>query len=130
MNHFEKVKEFLRSLDYEITFENVEEELVFVSNEDAGIVNLLIDCEAPVLVIELFLFELKQDNQEVFKKLLQKNREVVHGAFALDSTGKKVVFRDSLQLENLDLNELEGSLNSISMMLSENYEEILNFSKQ
>ena len=49
------------------------------------------------------------DNTDTFKELLKKNRELVHGAFALDDSGKKVIFRDTLQLENLDMNELQGS---------------------
>ena len=47
----------------------------------------------------------------------------------VDETGQKVIFRDSLQLENLDLNELEGSINSLSLLLSEYSEQILEFSK-
>ena len=53
----------------------------------------------------------------------------MHGAFVLDETGQKVIFRDTLQLENLDLNELEASINSLSLLLSEYSEQILNFSK-
>jgi hypothetical protein len=47
----------------------------------------------------------------------------------LDETGKKVIFRDTLQLENLDQNELEGSLNSLSLLLSEYSTELIEFSK-
>ena len=65
----------------------------------------------------------------VTKKLLQKNRDIIHGAFVLDETGQKVIFRDTLQIENLDLNELEASLNSLSLLLSEFSEQIINFSK-
>ncbi len=129
MNHFEKVKEFLLELECEIVMEDPEEELVVVKKEDEGILNMVIDCEDPILIIEQFLFEVKEDNAATFKSLLQKNREVVHGAFTLDESGNKVIFRDTLQLENLDLNELEGSLNSLSLLISEYYEELLAFAK-
>ena len=116
-------------LECEIVMEDPEEQLVVVNKEDEGILNMVIDCEDPILIIEQFLFEVKEDNVATFKSLLQKNREVVHGAFTLDESGKKVIFRDTLQLENLDLNELEGSLNSLSLLISEYYQELLAFAK-
>jgi len=61
--------------------------------------------------------------------LLQKNREIVHGAFSLDETGKKLLFRDTLQIENLDLNELEGSINSLKLLMAEYSEHLLEFAK-
>ncbi|MCC7454321.1 MAG: molecular chaperone Tir, partial [Crocinitomix sp.] len=41
----------------------------------------------------------------------------------------KVIFRDTLQVDSLDLNELEGSLTSLSLLLSEYSDEIISFSK-
>ncbi len=79
--------------------------------------------------MEQFLFELKHDNMDVFKSLLIKSRDIVHGALVLDENGSKVIFRDTLQIENLDLNELEGSLNSLTLLLSEYTDEIIKFSK-
>ena len=43
--------------------------------------------------------------------------------------GKKVIFRDTLQLENLDINEIEGSLNSLALLLSEFSGKIIEFGK-
>lgn len=129
MDNFEKVKSYLQELDFDITYEDPEEELVLVDKEDSGIKNLMIDCEDPILIIEQFLFEIKNESVEMYKSLLQKNREIVHGAFVLDDEGKKLLFRDTLQLENLDLNELEGSINSLSLLLSEYYNKLIEFSK-
>ena len=39
-------------------------------------------------------------------------------------------FRDTLRLQHLDLDELEGSINSLSLLLSEYSEQIINYSKQ
>lgn len=128
--HFEKVKEYLLDLEYNILEEDTEEQLFIVENEEEGITNLIIDCEDPILVIELYLFEIRNGSEEMYKELLIKNREMVHGAFALDEEGKKLIYRDTLELENLDMNELEGTLNSLSLFLSEYSEEIIKFSKQ
>jgi len=128
-DHFEKVRDYLLELDFNILQENEEDGVFWVENEEAGIHNLVIGCLDPILVMEQFLFEIKEDTKEMYKKLLIKNRDIIHGAFVLDETGKKVIFRDTLQLENLDQNELEGSLNSLSLLLSEYSEELIDFSK-
>jgi len=128
-NYFDKVQGFLLDLDFNILQENEEDGVFWVDKEEAGIHNLVIGCLDPILVMEQFLFEINNDNNDVYKKLLIKNRDIIHGAFVLDESGKKVIFRDTLQLENLDLNELEGSLNSLSLLMNEYSEELIEFSK-
>lgn len=129
IDHFNKVKTYLLELDYSIFYMNEDEGVLVVENESEGISNLVIACADPLLIMEQFLFELKHDSSEILRNLLQKNRDIVHGAFALDDGGKKVIFRDTLQLENLDLNELESSINSLSLLLSEYSDELIKFSK-
>lgn len=128
-NYFERVKSFLLDLDYSITYESAEEEVFVVENAEAGIHNLVVAIADPILIMEQYLFELKEGKPEIFQKLLVKNRDIVHGAFALDEGGHKVVFRDTLQLENLDQNEIEGSINSLELLLSEYSDELIEFSK-
>jgi len=128
-DNFEKVKSYLLDLEYNILKEDTEEQLFIVENEEAGISNLIIDCEDSILIIEGLLFEIKNANGKMFEDLLVKNREIVHGAFALNQEKTHVLFRDTLQLENLDINELEGTLNSLALLLSEYGSEILEFSK-
>jgi hypothetical protein len=127
--HYNKVKDYLLNLEFNIVKEDIAQELFVVENPEGGIANLIIDCEDPILIIEGVLFELTNENPEIYKALLKKNREIIHGAFVLDESGKKVLFRDTLQLENLDQNELEATLNSLEMLLSEYSEEIITYSK-
>lgn len=126
---FSKVRSYLLELEANIVLENESEGIFIVSDEENGISNLVIGCADPILIMEQFLFELKADNMKVFKNLLIKNRDIVHGALVLDQTGSKVIFRDTLQIENLDYNELEGSINSLILLLSEFSNEILEYSK-
>jgi hypothetical protein len=117
--YFDKVKAYLIELDYDIISVDEQESIFIVNSTDGGIYNLVVDCEDPILIIEQYMFDISIDNSEAYKTLLKMNREVVHGAFVLDETGKKVIFRDTLQLENLDLNEIEATLNSLELLLSE-----------
>lgn len=127
--HFDKVKNYLLNLEFNIVHEDIEEELFVVENPEGAISNLVIDCEAPILIIEGVLCELAKDEKEIYVELLKKNREIVHGALVLDESGKKLIFRDTLQLENLDENELEGTLNSLELLLGEYTNKIIEFSK-
>ncbi|MEN8137166.1 MAG: molecular chaperone Tir [Bacteroidota bacterium] len=126
---YNKVGEYLLDLGYTIIHQDDDSEVYVVEKEADGINNLFIGVANPILIIEQFLFNMEEDNPQVFRNLLIKNRDIIHGAFVLDEGGNKVIFRDTLQIENLDLNELEGSLNSLSLLLNEYSEELIEFSK-
>ena len=127
--NLQKVKDYLDELELSISSEDETEELVIIDDEDKGIKNLIIDCEDPVLVLEQVIMDVPKNTDGFFKRLLQMNRTLVHGAFVLDEDGTKVIFRDTLQLENLDKNELEGSINAFSIALAEYAGELIEFSK-
>ncbi len=127
--HFEKVKSYLQELEFSIASEETAEELVVIHDEENGINNLVIDCEDPILIIEQKIMPVPKQTGDFFKRLLQMNRLLVHGAFVLDEEGENILFRDTLQLENLDRNELEGSIKALSLALAENANELIAFSK-
>lgn len=127
---FEMVKHYLMDLDLKIVKEDEADELVVVEDPDNGIQNMVIDCEAPLVVLEQLIMPVPKDSGEFFKRLLQMNRTFVHGAFVLDEKGKHVIFRDTLQLKNLDRNELEASIQALSLALAENGSELLKYAKK
>ncbi len=127
--NLQKVKDYLEELEFSISSEDLAEELVVIDDEEKGIKNLIIDCEDPVLVLEQVIMDIPQNTEGFFKRLLQMNRTLVHGAFVLDEGATKVIFRDTLQLENLDRNELDGSINALSIALAEYAAELIEFSK-
>ena len=123
------VKGYLLDIDLKIVSENEAEELVIVEAEENGIRNLIIDCEPPIVILEQLIMNVPEDAGDFFKRLLQMNRTMVHGAFVLDDEeGSRVLFRDTLQLENLDCNELEGSIRALELALAENGAELLEYS--
>jgi hypothetical protein len=128
-DNFSKVKEFVLDLGYTITTTIEDDQIIIINDEASGIKNCAIGCADPILIMEQYLMEINTQSIEVFKSLLMKNRDIIHGAFVLDETGKKLIFRDTLQLANLDRNELEGTLNSLSLLLSEYSNELIKFSK-
>ncbi len=130
MADFETVKDYLLELGLAIIREDPQEELLVVEDESRGIKNLIIDCEAPIVIFEQMIMEVPPHPGEMFRRLLQMNRTLVHGAFALDEEGKRVLYRDTLQLAHLDLNEVEGTIEALSLALAEYADELIAFSRQ
>ena len=123
------VKGYLLDLDLKIVSEDEAEELVIVDDQENGINNLIIDCEPPIVILEQLIMDVPKDPGDFLKRLLQMNRTMVHGAFVLDEgEGSRVLFRDTLQLENLDCNELESSIRALELALAENGAELLEYS--
>ena len=129
MADFEKVKDFLLDMGFVMSHEEPQEELVVIDDEDRGIKNLVIDCESPILILEQVIMPMPQDSSDFCKRLLQINRTLVHGAFVLNEEGTTLLFRDTLQLENLDRNELEGSIDALSLAMAEYGGELVSFAR-
>ncbi|MCP4437657.1 MAG: YbjN domain-containing protein [Aureispira sp.] len=127
MSNFEKIKGYLLELEHEVTQEHTEDNLLVINDENKGICNMMLDCEGDVLVVEQHIFDITNGDTSIFKRLLQMNRELVHGAFVLDEEGKRVLYRDTLEADNLDLNELEASLSALAIALVEHADEFLTF---
>lgn len=127
---FNKVRNYLLDLGHSITKEDENDGLFIIEDEGLGIKNLVIGLADPILIMEQYILEIKNAPKEVYLELLKKNRDIIHGAFVLDDSGEKLIFRDTLQMGNLDQNELEGSINSLTLLLSEYSEELIGFSKQ
>ncbi len=127
--NYDKIVEFAEKLSLDIVNQDVDEELIVVTNEDKGIYNLIIDCEEPVLIFEQLIYDLQAKTLEHLTRLLQMNRNLLHGAFVISEEGDKVIFRDTLQMENLDFNEFEGTINALSLGLAEYSSELLSLNK-
>ena len=128
MSDFNTVKEFVLELGFVISSEIPEEEIVIIDDQERGIQSLVIDCEDTVLVLEQLILQLDTAvGAEGLARILQMNRDLVFGAFVLNDDGGGLLYRNTLALENLDLNELESTINALSLGLAENGEELLGF---
>lgn len=126
---FEEIKNIVFDMGIEIIKEDEANELIIIDYEESGIKNMIIDCEDPIVVIEQLIMKTPTSSASIFKRLLQMNRELIHGAFVIDESGENILFRDTLQIENLDRNELEASIKSLQIALSEYADEFISFSR-
>ena len=126
MSDFNTVKEFVLELGFAISSEIPEEEIVIIDDEERGIQSLVIDCEDTVLVLEQLILRLDTAvGAEGLARILQMNRDLIFGAFVLNDDGGALLYRNTLALEHLELNELESTINALSLGLAENGEELL-----
>lgn len=128
--YFKRIESFISELGYCVSYQSKKEGIFCIESEMDGIKNLIIGVAPPILIMEQFIFALRRDDKEILKSLLKKNRDIIYGAFVLDEEGRKVIFRYTMQIENMDINEFEGALNSLGLLLSEYYEQIIEFSKK
>ncbi|TVT39525.1 YbjN domain-containing protein [Hymenobacter setariae] len=128
-SYFHKIKAYLLELGFDVCHAEEAENLLVVDKPELGIRNLVIGCGDPLLILEQYLLELPAPSLDIYRQLLQKNRDIIHGAFALDDTGRRLIFRDTLQIDTLDLPELEACVNSLGLLLSEFADELIQFSK-
>lgn len=125
------IKHYLADLQIVIVEEDPAEELLIVDDEQNGIKNLFIDCEEPLVIIEQHIMPVPEgNNEEFFKRLLQMNATLVHGAFLLDEECKHVFFRDTLESATLDKEELESSIRALALAMAEHGDELVQFSSQ
>lgn len=129
MNYLETIEEFAVRLNCRILYKNEQNGILKIDNQPDGIHNLILGVAPPILIMEQFLFSFREGNTEMFKKLLKKNRDMLHGAFVITEEGDRVLFRYTMQLQNIDFNEFEGALNSLGLLLSEFSQQIIDFSK-
>lgn len=126
---FERLKSFVQNLGYEIASENYDEKIILISDESKGILNLVIDIEDPIVIFEQLIGTIREESVLNYKQLLRMNRTLVHGAFVLDDENDRLLFRDTLQVENLDENEVDGTLSALSLAMAEHGNTLLKICK-
>ena len=130
MADFQTVKSYVQELNLVIVSEDPAQDILVVQDYERGINNLVIDCEEPILIFEQMVLDVPANSGNMFRRLLQMNRTLVHGAFALTEDGKRILFRDTLRLAHLDLNEVQGTIEALSLAMAEHAAELIAFSHQ
>lgn len=81
------VKQYVEQLDLTVVQEDTDEQMLVLEAPEQGIHQLILDCEDDILVIEQFITTLPVADAPTYRRLLQINRDMVHGALCLDETG-------------------------------------------
>jgi hypothetical protein len=111
-------------------FEKVDEGMWRVESPDNNVDNVILSYADPILVFRINLMNAPRQNREAFyERLLQLNAtEIPHGAFGIEND--LVVLIDTLQVENLDRNELQASVDSLAFTVAQYYAELKSYLKE
>jgi len=111
----EDLESFLIRMD--LDWEEVDEEMFLVQSPSGGVVVHLSD---PVLLLRLKVMDLPANGAgltDLYRCLLELNAtDIVHGAYGIEEG--ELILSDTLELENLDFEELQASVESLQYAAS------------
>ena len=117
----EDLESFLIRMD--LDWEEVDEGMFLVQSPSGGVVVHLSD---PVLLLRLKVMDLPGDGAdltELYRALLELNAtDIVHGAYGIEEG--ELIISDTLELENLDFEELQASVESLQYAASSHLDRI------
>ena len=104
-----------------LEFEAAADNLWVVQDEGDNLANVIVTLVEPIVIFHVRVADLPGGDQEpLFRKLLELNAaDMLHGAYGIE--GNSLVLIDTLQSENLDLNEFQASLEAMSLALIQHY---------
>jgi hypothetical protein len=103
-------------------------ENVWIGKMDENDPTVAVAYAPPLLILRMKLMDIPEsDNlEEFYRVLLEMNgSDLDHGAFAIE--GQNVIVVDTLQVENLDQNELQASIDSVNLAATTAYNKLSKF---
>lgn len=113
--------------DSGFSFEKVDDGLWRVESPENNVDNIILSYADPIIVFRINLMKVPGTSKETFyERLLTLNAsEIPHGAFGIEDDN--VVLIDTLQLENLNRNELQASVDSLAFTVAQYYSELKSY---
>jgi hypothetical protein len=112
-------------------FEQVEgQEGTFLVRSSERMPPIALRVDAPLVVFRVHVGDApKTDHVALFRRLLELNaRSLVHSSFGLEDD--RIVLCSALELENLDFNEIEATLDEMDLTLAQQVPVLAELSKK
>ena len=112
----------------EVPYEEVGEDGMWLVRDSSLGENIAIKVADSLLLFRVKVLELREvdDKAALYEELLNLNAsDLVHGAYGISEDA--VVLTCTLQIENLDYNELQAVLDDFSLALANHYEKLTKF---
>jgi len=123
-----EIEDMLYQMPY--PFENHSDGLWVLHDEEDQIDNILVHHESPLLTVRVKVMNVPDEQKEAFfEDLLKLNAsELVHGAYGIEDSS--IVITDTIRSENLDLNEIQASIDAVILALTTHYEVLAKYRKK
>ena len=123
----EDVESFL--LRMELDLEEVETGMWVVHAQDEG-ARMVVHYSPPLVVLRTKVLDVPagdvQRCTDLYRRLLELNAtDLVHGAYGIEEDD--IILSDSLELENLDFNEFQASVDSMQLAVASHLESLSPF---
>ena len=124
MKSREDIESYLMRL--ELPYEEIGPDTWMINTGD-GQNHVVARLAAPVVVFRCKVMDVPgAHREELFRTLLVLNTtDLLHGAYGIE--GESVVIGDALQLENLDFNEFQATIEDISLAVAKHYNNLAKF---
>ncbi|MGB5282958.1 MAG: YbjN domain-containing protein [Polyangiales bacterium] len=112
----------------EVPYEELGEDGMWLVHDSSLGEKIAIQTAGSLLLFRVKVLELREvtDKAALYEELLTLNTsDLVHGAYGISDGA--VVLTCTLQIENLDFNELQGVLDDFSLALANHYEKLSKF---
>ena len=112
------------------TFSTVDGEAgTFLVHSSDAFPPLAVRVDPPLVVVRVHIGDIDDERPALFRKLLEFNaRSLVHASYGIE--GNRIVLSSAHELENLDFNEMEATLDEIDVALAQQVPELAELSRQ
>ncbi|GAA0178340.1 hypothetical protein SH2C18_14110 [Clostridium sediminicola] len=120
-----KIEGFM--IDMNLLFEEIGEGTWRIEDDLTHIDNIVVKVIDPIVLFRVKIMTLPNENREsLYRTVLELNaNDLVHGAYAIENNSLVII--DTLQGENLDMNEFQSTVDSIGFALSQHYDILAKF---
>lgn len=125
MQNAQKIDGLLSKIN-DITYERTRPDIFVVTEHETGSgFAVIVDVEETSVCLLMEIMENSENTENLgfYKKLAEINGASAHAKIGL--VDNKIIIRDTLEIENLDVNELEASMADIFLTVVKNIEELL-----
>lgn len=116
-----RIESYLNTLG--ILNEQVSDDVWLVNDSEKGLNQIIVFVDETLVTLRCRLFQVPVTDDAtraaLFSLLLKLNLEMVHGAYALEED--TVVLMDTLELETMDLEEFQASIEAIGLSVAQHY---------
>jgi hypothetical protein len=112
----------------EVPYEVVGDDGLWLVRDSSLGENIAIKVAGPLLLFRVKVLELREvsDKAALYEELLSLNAtDLVHGSYGISEDA--IVLTCTLEIENLDFNELQAVLGDFSLALANHYEKLTKF---
>ncbi len=121
-----KIEGYLINLG--LTFRELDENTWMIEDPESGLSSVVVFAQDSLVTVRTKIMNApKERREEFFERLLSLNAEMIHGAYALD--GDNVILIDTLELETMDMEEFQASLDATGLALAQHYPVLSEFRK-